>query len=49
MLSYSMVYGMTPALWVSGSQYNVGNIVLSQIDWQQYIRITECRLGKAQH
>ena len=40
MLSYSMVYGMTPALWVSGSQYNVGNIVLSQIDWQQYIRIT---------
>ena len=40
MLSYSMVYGMTPALWVSGSQYNVGNIVLSQVDWQQYIRIT---------
>ena len=32
MLSYSMVYGMTPALWVSGSQYNVGNIVLSQIE-----------------
>lgn len=40
MLSYSMVYGMAPALWVSGSQYNVGNIVLSQVDWQQYIRIT---------
>ncbi len=40
MLSYSMVYGMTPALWVSGNQYNVGNIVLSQVDWQQYIRIT---------